>query len=283
MSALWDIDLFRSVQIALTSLYIIATAILVSGIYYVHQIVKIEGWGIIFFVSLVFSLIAGAILAKIAITPLKEHFDHLEIFSKETLHELNLPINTITANVEMLRKTHTDEKSRKRLERIAQAVGMLKERYNELDYLIKKQMERESVDTFDLNDLLHERLAFLRPLYPNVTWEISSTSREVRLDRIGMGKVIDNLVENGVKYSHPPAYIHISLEEDVLRICDHGVGMDEITLMRIYERYYQNDDTMPGYGIGLGLVKRYCDRYGIVLHVYSKPSEGTCVTLEFKH
>lgn len=263
-------------------MYVITTAVLVSGIYYVHQVARIEEWGIIFFASLIFSLIAGVILAKIAISPLKEHFDHLEVFSKETLHELNLPINTITANVEMLRKVHTDEKSLKRLERIAQAVGMLKARYNELDYLIKKQMERESVETFDLNELLQERLRFFRSLYPNVTWEIAASAREVRLDRMGLGKVIDNLIENGVKYSPSPAHIRITLSHDALTICDQGIGMDEITLMRIYERYYQNDATMPGYGIGLGLVKRYCDRYGILLHVNSRPSEGTCVKLEFK-
>lgn len=274
--------MFRSVKIALASLYVITTAVLVSGIYYVHQVARIEEWGIIFFASLIFSLIAGVILAKIAISPLKEHFDHLEVFSKETLHELNLPINTITANVEMLRKVHTDEKSLKRLERIAQAVGMLKARYNELDYLIKKQMERESVETFDLNELLQERLRFFRSLYPNVTWEIAASAREVRLDRMGLGKVIDNLIENGVKYSPSPAHIRITLSHDALTICDQGIGMDEITLMRIYERYYQNDATMPGYGIGLGLVKRYCDRYGILLHVNSRPSEGTCVKLEFK-
>lgn len=282
MSGQWDTVLFRSVTIALVSLYVITTAVLLSGIYYVHEIAKVEQWGIIFFASLIFSLITGGILAKIAITPLKEHFDHLEVFSKETLHELNLPINTITANVEMLRKTQTDDKSLKRLERIGLAVGMLKERYNELDYLIKKQMERESVETFDLFDLIQERLRFLRSLYPNVIWEITVGPREVRLDRIGLGKVIDNLVENGVKYSPSPAHIQITLEEDTLSIRDQGVGMDEITLMRIYERYYQNDSAMPGYGIGLGLVKRYCDRYGIQLHVISRPSEGTCVKLEFK-
>jgi len=282
MSVPWDIVLFRSVEIALAALYVVTTAVLVTGIYFIHQIFGLEGWGVILLLSLLFSLLAGRILAKIAIAPLKEHFDHLEIFSKETLHELNLPINTITANVEMLRKTHTDEKSMKRLERIGQAVGMLKERYNELDYLIKKQMERESVETFDLYELLQERLGFLRSLYPNVTWEFIASSREVHMDRIGLGKVIDNLVENGVKYSPSPAHIRITLTQDALSICDQGIGMDEITLMRIYERYYQNDAAMPGYGIGLGLVKRYCDRYGIILHVNSKPSEGTCVKLEFK-
>jgi two-component system, OmpR family, sensor kinase len=274
--------LFRSVEIALASLYVITTAVLVTGIYTVHQILGIEKWGIILFVSLIFALIAGRVLAKIAITPLKEHFDHLELFSKETLHELNLPISTITVNVEMLRKTHSDEKSLKRLERIGQAVGMLKERYNELDYLIKKQMERESIEPFDLNELLQERLGFLRGLYPNVTWAVISSPCEVRLDRIGLGKVIDNLVENGVKYSSSPAHIRVTLSPDALSICDQGIGMDEITLMRIYDRYYQNDATMAGYGIGLGLVKRYCDRHGILLHVNSRPSEGTCVKLEFK-
>lgn len=279
---LWDTVLFRSVEIALASLYVVTTAVLVSGIYLIDRIFGIERWGIIVFLSLIFSLVAGRILAKIAIAPLKEHFDHLELFSKETLHELNLPINTITANVEMLRKTHGDEKSVRRLDRIAQAAGMLKARYNELDYLIKKQMERENVETFDLNDLLRERLEFFHSLYPNVTWKVSAQTHQVRLDRIGLGKVIDNLVENGVKYSPPPARIEITMKDDTLSICDHGIGMDEITLMRIYERYYQNDATMPGYGIGLGLIKRYCDRHGILLHVHSRPSEGTCVKLEFK-
>lgn len=279
---LWDTVLFRSVEIALASLYVVTTAVLVSGIYLIDRIFGIERWGIIVFLSLIFSLVAGRILAKIAIAPLKEHFDHLELFSKETLHELNLPINTITANVEMLRKTHSDEKSLKRLNRIGQAVGMLKARYNELDYLIKKQMERESVETFDLNGLLQERLEFFRSLYPNAVWDVTGETREVRADKIGLGKVIDNLVENGVKYSPSPARIRITIKEDTLSICDEGIGMDEITLMRIYERYYQNDATMPGYGIGLGLVKRYCDRHGIFLHVHSRPSEGTCVKLEFK-
>ncbi|MFY9141733.1 sensor histidine kinase [Sulfuricurvum sp.] len=274
--------MFRSVQIALASLYVTTTGILIAGIYYVHQVLGVEQWGIIAFVSLVITLVAGGILAKIAITPLREHFEHLERFSKETLHELNLPINTITANAQMLRKTHDDEKSLRRLERIEMAAEMLKERYNELDYLIKKQTEREKIETFDLRDVIEERLGFLRSLYPAASWDVSMEACEVRMDRIGLGKVIDNLVENGVKYSLQNPRITITLYNHVLSICDQGIGMDEITLMRIYDRYYQNDSTMAGYGIGLSLVKRYCDRHSINLHVASQVGEGTCVKLEFK-
>lgn len=274
--------MFRSFTIALASLYVTTTGVLIAGIYYVHQVLGVEQWGVIAFVSLIITLLVGGILAKIAITPLREHFAHLERFSKETLHELNLPINTITANVAMLRKTHEDEKSRKRLERIEAAAQMLKERYNELDYLIKKQTERESIDSFDLRELLEERLGFLRSLYPTVVWNLEIDSYRVTCDRIGLGKVIDNLVENGVKYSPQTPHITIKLHDQTLTLCDQGSGMDEITLMRIYDRYFQNDTTMPGYGIGLSLVKRYCDRHHIQLNVTSRVGEGTCVKLEFK-
>ncbi|OHD93368.1 sensor histidine kinase, partial [Sulfuricurvum sp. RIFOXYD12_FULL_44_77] len=193
--------MFRNVEIALASLYVTTTGVLIAGIYYVHQVLGVEQWGIIAFLSLIMTLMVGGILAKIAITPLREHFYHLERFSKETLHELNLPINTITANVQMLRKSHSDEKSLKRLERIEIAAEMLKERYNELDYMIKKQSERERIEQFDLSEVIEERLVFLRSLYPSVTWDISVASYAVNCDRIGLGKVIDNLIENGVKYS----------------------------------------------------------------------------------
>lgn len=274
--------MFRNVEIALASLYVTTTGVLIAGIYYVHQVLGVEQWGIIAFLSLIMTLVVGGILAKIAITPLREHFYHLERFSKETLHELNLPINTITANVQMLRKSHSDEKSLKRLERIEIAAEMLKERYNELDYMIKKQSERERIEQFDLSEVIEERLVFLRSLYPSVTWDISVASYAVNCDRIGLGKVIDNLIENGVKYSPKNPIITITLQENTVNICDNGIGMDEITLMHIYDRYYQSDSTMAGYGIGLNLVKRYCDRYGIALHISSHINEGTCVKLEFK-
>lgn len=274
--------MFRSVEIALASLYVTTTGILIAGIYYVHDVLGVQQWGVIAFVSLIITLVAGSILARISITPLREHFDHLERFSKETLHELNLPINTITANVQMLRKTHTDDKSLKRLERIEVAAEMLKERYNELDYLIKKQSEREKIEHFDLREVLEERLIFLASLYPSVIWEVTLETCDVNCDRIGLAKVIDNLIENGVKYSPKSPIITITLRDNIVSICDQGIGMDEITLMHIYDRYYQNDSTMAGYGIGLNLVKRYCDRYGIALHISSRLNEGTCVKLEFK-
>ncbi|HEX5709942.1 MAG TPA: HAMP domain-containing sensor histidine kinase [Sulfuricurvum sp.] len=282
MSAVWGIGLFRSVEMALIALFVMGVAVILAVIYSLHEILHIDQWGIIAFGVLIGSIGLGKIFSKVAIEPLKEHFYHLDRFSKETLHELNLPINTSTANVAMLRKTHEDEKSQKRLERIELATKMLKERYNELDYLIKKQMEKEVVETFDLNGLIEERVMFLSGLYPNVQWSVEGEPLAVELDRIGLAKVIDNLVDNGVKYSVETPKITLKISGYTLSICDQGCGMDEVTLVQIFDRYYQNDKTMAGYGIGLGLVKKYCDRNGIRLRVDSLVGRGTCMHLEFK-
>ncbi|MDD2830027.1 MAG: ATP-binding protein, partial [Sulfuricurvum sp.] len=147
-------------------------------------------------------------------------------------------------------------------------------------YLIQKQMEREVIKNFDLKELIEERFVFLNGLYPSVEWDIRCESFLVDLDPIGMAKVIDNLVDNGVKYSPTEPYITIKLFNNAMSICDRGCGMDEVTLMKIFDSYYQSDKTMAGYGIGLGLVKRYCDRHRIVLSVQSQVGEGTCITLD---
>lgn len=278
----WGIGLFRNVEIALIALFVMGAAVIIAAVYALHEFLHVDQWGVIALGVLIGSIGLGKIFSKVAIEPLKEHFYHLDRFSKETLHELNLPINTITANVAMLRKTHNDEKSQKRLERIESATKMLKERYNELDYLIKKQMEKEVVEIFDLDELIKERMMFLGGLYPSVQWSIQCEPLKVELDKIGLAKVIDNLVDNGVKYSRDSPKITLKIVGKTLSICDYGCGMDEVALVRIFDRYYQNDKTMAGYGIGLGLVKKYCDRNGISLRVDSKVDQGTCMYLEFK-
>lgn len=253
-----------------------------TGLYFAMEMLAFKDFFLIISIGFVLAVIAGAAIAKLAIEPLKEHFEQLEQFSKETLHELNLPVNTITANTKMLRKTHDDEKSLRRIGRIEMACEMLRERYGELDYLIKKQMQRESIETFDLGELVQERIALLRALYrgAHITADLDSLS--INMDRMGLAKVIDNLIDNAVKYSTPPAEIAVTLKDAQLSIADKGWGMDEVELFQIFDRYYQSDESMPGFGIGLGLVKTYCDKYRIKLHVHSTRGVGTTMILDFK-
>jgi len=274
--------LFRNLTWVILSYYLASVLLVVSGLYYFVVVLGFTQLHLIFGITIVLTVLMGMLMATLALEPLREHFKELERFTKETLHELNLPVSTIRANTEMLKKSLPDEKSRKRIERIESAAQMLQERYNELNYLIQKQMHQERIETFALEQLIRERIEFLKGLYSRFEFDVQLHELAIHSDRMGLSKVIDNLMENAVKYSGSSRHVRIILENEQLRITDFGVGMDEVALLKIFDRYYQNDATMPGFGIGLGVVKSYCDRHRIGLHVKSAPGEGTTVTLNFK-
>ena len=274
--------MFRNLTWIILAYYVITVFLVVGGLYYFVVVLGFQQIALIAAVTFFLTTFMGIIMAALALEPLRGHFSALERFVKETLHELNLPVNTITANASMLKKNQNDPKILKRIERIEMAAQMLQERYNELNYLIKKQMHQEEIEMFDLKEVIKERIAFLQPLYTRVHFELDLESLLIVTDQRGIAKVIDNLVENAVKYSPHSDRIELIMHHDTLQIIDYGQGMDQVTLLHIFDHYYQNDATMPGFGIGLGLVKGYCDRYKIGLHVSSKEGEGTKVTLNFR-
>ena len=253
-----------------------------GALYYFTILVAVTNIYILAVAFLCFIILSGVFISKLAVDPLQEYVKNLQNLSKETLHELNLPVSTIKTNTQMLQKALNDEKSIKRLGRIQSACIMLEERYNELDYMIKMQSREDVSEQFSLEELLEERVAFFRTLYPQMAFELQADELEVLSDRKGVGKVIDNIVDNGVKYSNQSQRIKITLHNTSLSIEDFGIGMDEVELLHIFDTYYQSNSSMQGFGIGLSMVKRFCDKNSIGLSFDSVPNRGTKVELEFK-
>ena len=262
--------------------YFITVTLFGLGFYYINEIIGSDKPFLVGFVFFSLVVISGVVISKFAIEPLEEYVKNLEELSRDTLHELNLPIATIKTNVEMLEKNSADEKTKKRLGRIKTACDMLFLRYSELDYMIKKQTKKELKEDFDLKTVVEERVTFLRSIYLDIKFTLDLENFDINLDKIGLSKVIDNLIDNGVKYSKENRTIELSLHNGVLGIKDHGIGIDEVVLLRIFDRYYQSDESMPGFGIGLAMVKRFCDTNRIKLNIESKKEQGTTIFLDFK-
>jgi len=221
-------------------------------------------------------------IAKLSVDPLQEYIDDLQNFSYETLHELNLPLSTIQSNLGMLKKNMKDEKDLRRTSRINSACEMLQERYNELDYMIKRQSLSVNIESIELHELIRQRAEFLNRIYPNFSFNINLEDTQTKTDKVGLSKVIDNLIDNGVKYSKNSTCIDIDLHNNELSIQDYGKGMDEVELLKIFDNYYQSNKSIQGFGIGLSMVKRFCDNNNIKLNINSTPNIGTKVLLKFK-
>jgi len=229
------------------------------------------------------AMVVGYIFLSQLLEQQERQEERLEHLVREVLHEINLPIATIEANLSMALRTipEKDKKLHRRLERIFSASKRLKKLYRELAYNIRREIMPVVKERFELTELLEERLSFFRSLGRN---EIRSDLQplELETDRIGLEQVVDNLLENALKYSDASKPIDVSLKGKCLMIRDRGIGMDENEILRIFERYYQSDSRKKGEGIGLSIVKRYCDENGVDLKIRSREGEGTEVLLYFE-
>ncbi|EQB34310.1 histidine kinase [Sulfurimonas hongkongensis] len=274
--------MFRNLRITIFVFYFLSVSAFLATLHYLLAVVEVQNVFLLAVVMTCFSALGAVFMSKLSIDPLEEHVSNLQNLSKETLHELNLPISTIMTNLNMLKKKTTDEKDLKRLKRIDTACAMLQERYNELDYMIKKQTLHEIKEEFMLDELLLLRVDFLKHIYPNMEFNLNLEKTKIISDKTGLAKIIDNIIDNAVKYSPNSNRCDIRLNDHSLHIEDFGCGMDEVELIRIYDTYYQSNDTMRGFGIGLSMVKRFCDSQNIQLNIKSKLGFGTTVLLKFK-
>ncbi len=240
---------------------------------------RFELW-LIMSMTIIMGFIIGTGYVRNLIDPLDKRARELELLSRQTLHELNLPVATILANTQMLLKHEEDVKNIKRLKRINQAAATLQSMYTELDYTIKKQIHKVEKQACDLKDLVSQKLESYEEIFSQINFAVTLESSSVKIDTIGFLKVLDNLVHNAVKYSKPDSIIKISLENMQLSVEDEGIGMEEDFFLQAFEHYYQEDTDNVGQGIGLGLVKEYCDRHKIKIYMNSKKDLGTKISLD---
>jgi len=267
----------REFILILTIFMVILVALFgVHYLYLVQNGFNEQNYQIAFFILLLPSAIIGYIFLYITLQRLYNQEESLEHLIREVLHEINLPIATIEANIELLKRAESDSKRLKRLSRVANSTKRLRKLYKELSYEIKKEISLIEKEKFDLKELIEAEIEHFKSLGFD-RFDVELESCFVYLDRVGLEQVVDNLIENALKYSKDK--IEIKLKSATLSIKDYGVGMSESEILNIYTRYYQGDSSKKGEGIGLAIVKRYCDENRIELKIESAPNQGTKFSL----
>lgn len=246
----------------------------------------LENWNLTeftFFIAGVLVLLMmigwGYLLIGVIFKPTQERENRLLSLTTDIIHELNIPLSTIKANSLMLKKSLNDEKSLKRLQRIDDASVRLKKLYDELVYTITKEIKPIEKEKFNINTLLQDRIIFFKEQKRN-PFDLKDFMFEIKVDKIGFEQIIDNLISNAMKYSSKDKMISIYLEDEILFIEDRGIGMSTTELLRLYERYFQADEKKVGEGIGLSLVKEYCEYENIEIKIDSSKEIGTKIMLD---
>ena len=234
-------------------------------------------------ILIVCSLILGYFISLYSLSPLFKTNRLLDVLLKDTLHELNIPLSVIKANLQMLTADEKDEKKRKRLDRIALASEDLHLLYKEIDYYIKREIREDLKEIFDLHEVVSSVVEKLSEVANEVVIEQNVLHVELFADKHGFAKVITNLLSNALKYNQNNANISISQSGNKLIVKDNGIGMSESELFLVFDRYYQINSAKEGYGIGLSIVKAYCDDFKIFININSKKNKGTEVILDISN
>jgi two-component system, sensor histidine kinase len=144
---------------------------------------------------------------------------------------------------------------------------------------------RPEITTFPLQSLLDQITITYRRLagIKGIALVVVPTDAVVRSDRVLLARMLSNLIQNAVRYTHTgqvkiecqPAGDHLRI-----RIEDTGVGISQQDLSRIWQEFEQlhnpERDRRQGLGLGLSIVRRLATLLNHRVEVSSGPGQGSC-------
>ncbi|MBA3816600.1 MAG: PAS domain-containing protein [Parachlamydiaceae bacterium] len=224
------------------------------------------------------------------------HYKLLEMrkdFIANASHELKTPITIIRGFAEALHDNPDLP-----LETRSEVTGKIVKSCKRMTTLIKDLLTLSDIENIpqyklmecDIYDMLQMCSDNLHDGFPDAQITIHKNSEE-ELDVIAdpslMELALMNLIENGIKYSTPPAQIVINLDKVYdnvqITIADKGIGIPAADLEHIFERFYTVDKAhsqkMGGSGLGLSIVQTIIHKHFGQISVESEVGKGTTFTI----
>jgi signal transduction histidine kinase len=223
---------------------------------------------------------------------LQQRLDREHEFLADAAHELKTPLAVIQLNVEGLDQPDPRARDEAR-ERLRLGVQRATHTVHQL-----LALARSGADTLDLSkrrldlvDLVRERIALASGLAVQRRIELALEAPDelpMWLNRESLCSLVDNLVDNAIKYSPPGGQVTVALAEAVgafaLTVSDQGPGIPPELRERVFERFVRLEGSAGCHGSGLGLtiVERAAAQHGASVRLLDGPGgRGLTVLVSF--
>lgn len=206
-------------------------------------------------------------------------------FIADVSHEIKTPLSVIQGYAELLQNENvTKEEQEDCINNICIAISNLKNltsnilKLNKLENQAIIQHEKYSLDeqlrccVLAMEEIIEEK---------NINLIIDLAEIDVDADKGLLEIVWNNLLLNAIKFNSCGGFLKIELisrgTEAIVTVSDNGCGMEPHIVERIFEKFYQGDNSHSGNGNGLGmaLVKKVVDLHDGNITVVSEAGKGT--------
>ncbi|MDX6424951.1 MAG: two-component system, OmpR family, sensor histidine kinase MprB [Gaiellaceae bacterium] len=180
-------------------------------------------------------------------------------------HELRTPLTAARTNVDLLREGKLpEEEGRRALDEASIELNALTTLVSDLVELARGEERKLRVEDVQLDELVEGVVDRAKSRAPNATFVTSLTPTKVRVDPVLLERAVSNLLDNAVKYSPEGAPIEVIVRDGDVIVADHGPGVADEDLPRIFDRFYRAaaSRSKPGAGLGLAIVREAAEAHG---------------------
>jgi signal transduction histidine kinase len=221
----------------------------------------------------------------------KTHFLHM------AAHELRTPITVLTGYLSML----SDGSLGAVPDGWKRPLEILRGKTRELNRVVADLLEASRIEAnavsrnlslIDLRKVIEDARERALPraqlLDAEIATRLTADPVPVEADAGQLGRILDNLINNGLTYSVRPPRLSITVSGEgdraVARVADNGAGIPENERERVFDRFHRANEpafrSVPGTGLGLYISRRLAEGHGGSLVVESStPGAGTTFAL----
>jgi len=215
---------------------------------------------------------------------LKIRNTELDNFVYKVSHDLRAPLSSILGLAHLASLPGNDDN-------LTEYITLMGQKAEQLDHFIrdvlshsknlKMDLKVEHVDFQKIIEQTFNDLNYLKGV-EKVERSITISANEFHSDPWRIAEIFRNLVSNAIKYrrlDNPETFITIVIASDEgqcsIVFQDNGIGIDKVSLEKIFEMFYRASDQSEGSGLGLYIVKNAVDKLGGKVSVESELGRGT--------
>jgi signal transduction histidine kinase len=218
---------------------------------------------------------------------LRRSNEQLTVFAGQVSHDLRNPLTSVSMSLQMLQEQPSvaeDDEAAWMVERAVSGTGRMD---GLIEELLRYAMLGGGLKTseVDLNDVMADVSADLAAALDGVHLQVGALP-VVRGDAVQLRAVLQNLVDNAVKFSRPHGAPRVTVSGTgtgdgwMLEVADSGPGVPAEDRERVFDLLARRDKSVPGAGIGLATCRRVVWAHGGTIEMDAAPSGGALVRIQ---